>query len=303
MSDFQRVSTGLHPCGANPVHLDHVATTPVDPRVIRRMLPYRTEMYGNSTSRSHAHGRVGEEAVELAREQVSSLVNGDPHEIVWTSGVTESNNLAIKGAAHLHRAKGNPLMTLTTEHQSVLGAMLELDRDGLEVTVVPVQESGLVDLAVFEAALHPGAVLASGMFVNNETGVIQDIAAIGAPCRARGILPHVDAAQAAGKVPIDLAALPVDLMSFSAHKIYGPKGIGALYAELRPRMRIACQMHGGVHERGMRSGMLCTHQIVEELPLPPVEIQCSVLAEDAIQAAVSDFRSRQTIRGAAADDL
>ncbi|MDH6152480.1 cysteine sulfinate desulfinase/cysteine desulfurase-like protein [Paraburkholderia sp. WSM4179] len=232
MSDFQRVSTGLHPRGANPVHLDHAATTPVDPRVIRRMLPYLTQMYGDPASRSHAYGWVGEEAVELAREQVSSLVNADPHEIVWTSGATESNNPAIKGAAHLHRAKGNPLVTLTTEHQSVLTAMLELDRDDFEVSVLPVQESGLVDLAVFEAALQPGAVLASVMFVNNETGVIQDIAAIGAPCRAQGILPHVDAAQAAGKVPIDLPALPVDLMSFSAHRIDGPKDIGALYVGL-----------------------------------------------------------------------
>jgi len=265
MSDLQRVSPGLRPRGANPanpVYLDHAATTPVDPRVVRRMLPYLTEIYGNPASRSHAYGWVAEEAVELAREQVSSLVNADPREIVWTSGATESNNLALKGAAHFHRAKGNHLVTLASEHKSVLDTMRELEREGFEVTVLPVQESGLVDLAVFEAALKPGTVMASVMFVNNETGVIQDIAAIGALCRTRGILLHVDAAQAAGKVPIDLATLPVDLMSFSAHKIYGPKGVGALYVGRRPRVRIASQMHGGGHERGMRSGTLPTHQIV-----------------------------------------
>ncbi|EIF34029.1 cysteine desulfurase IscS [Burkholderia sp. Ch1-1] len=263
MSDLQRVvSTGPRLRGANPVYLDHAATTPVDPRVVRRMLPYLTEMYGNPASRSHAYGWVAEEAVELAREQVSSLVNADPREIVWTSGATESNNLAIKGAAHFHRGKGNHLVTLATEHKSVLDSMRELEREGFEVTVLPVQESGLVDLAVFAAALRPGTVLASVMLVNNETGVIQDIAALGTLCRERGVLLHVDAAQAAGKVPIDLAALPVDLMSFSAHKIYGPKGIGALYVGRRPRVRIASQMHGGGHERGMRSGTLPTHQIV-----------------------------------------
>jgi cysteine desulfurase len=245
-----------------PAYLDYAATTPVDPRVVRQMLPYLTEMYGNPASRSHAFGWAAEEAVEIAREQVASLINADPREIVWTSGATESNNLAIKGAAHFHGNKGKHLVTLATEHKAVLDTMRELEREGFEVTVLPVQESGLVDPAAFEAALTPGTILASVMLVNNETGVIQDIAALGALCRARGVLFHVDAAQAAGKVPIDLATLPVDLMSLSAHKIYGPKGIGALYVRRQPRVRIECQIHGGGHERGMRSGTLPTHQIV-----------------------------------------
>ncbi len=247
---------------AMPVYLDYAATTPVDRRVAREMWPYLTEMYGNPASRSHAYGWAAEEAVELAREQVCSLVNADPREMVWTSGATESNNLAIKGAAHFYKSRGRHFVTVATEHKAVLDSMRELERQGCEVTVVPVQPSGLLDLAVFEAALRPDTVLASVMMVNNETGVIQDIAAIGVLCRARGVLLHVDAAQAAGKVPIDLATLPVDLMSFSAHKIYGPKGIGALYVRRKPKVRIEAQMHGGGHERGMRSGTLATHQIV-----------------------------------------
>jgi cysteine desulfurase len=226
------------------------------------MIPYLTELFGNPASRSHAYGWAADEAVELAREQVCALINADPRELAWTSGATESNNLAIKGAAHFHRAKGKHLITLATEHKAVLDSMRELEREGYEVTVLPVQASGLLDLALFEAALRPDTVLASVMFVNNETGVVQDVAAIGALCRAKGVLFHVDAAQAAGKVAIDLAQLPIDLMSLSAHKIYGPKGIGALYVRRKPRVRIDAQMHGGGHERGLRSGTLPTHQIV-----------------------------------------
>ncbi len=247
---------------AQPVYLDYAATTPVDRRVASKMIPYLTEMYGNPASRSHAYGWVAEEAVELAREQVCALINADPREVVWTSGASESNNLAIKGAAHFHRTKGRHLVTVATEHKAVLDSMRELEREGFEVTVLPVLPSGLLDLAVFEAALRPDTVLASVMFVNNETGVIQDVAALGAICRAKGVLFHVDAAQAAGKVAIDLDVLPIDLMSLSAHKIYGPKGIGALYVGRKPRVRIDAQMHGGGHERGMRSGTLPTHQIV-----------------------------------------
>ncbi len=247
---------------AASVYLDYAATTPVDRRVANKMIPYLTELYGNPASRSHAFGWAADEAVELAREQVCALINADPREIVWTSGATESNNLAIKGAAHFNRARGKHLVTVATEHKAVLDSMRELEREGYEVTVLPVLPSGLLDLAVFEAALRPDTVLASVMMVNNETGVIQDIAALGALCRAKGVIFHVDAAQAAGKVVIDLDMLPVDLMSLSAHKIYGPKGIGALYVRRKPRVRIDAQMHGGGHERGMRSGTLATHQIV-----------------------------------------
>jgi cysteine desulfurase len=245
----------------SPVYLDYAATTPVDRRVAARMLPYLTSVFGNPASRSHGYGWAAEEAVELAREQVCSLINADPREIVWTSGATESNNLAIKGVAQFYQAKGRHLITLATEHKSVLDSMRELERHGCTVSVLPVQESGLVDPEVFRAALRPDTVLASVMLVNNETGVIQDIAALGTICRAHGVLLHVDAAQAAGKVPIDLEQLPIDLMSLSAHKIYGPKGIGALYVRRKPRVRIAAQIHGGGHERNMRSGTLPTHQI------------------------------------------
>jgi len=247
---------------ALPVYLDYAATTPVDRRVASKMIPYLTELYGNPASRSHAYGWAADEAVELAREQVCALINADPREIAWTSGATESNNLAIKGAAHFHKGKGKHLVTVATEHKAVLDSMRELEREGFEVTVLSVLPSGLLDHAVFEAALRPDTVLASVMFVNNETGVIQDVAALGAICRAKGVLFHVDAAQAAGKVTIDMDQLPIDLMSLSAHKIYGPKGIGALYVRRKPRVRIEAQMHGGGHERGMRSGTLPTHQIV-----------------------------------------
>jgi len=247
---------------SRPVYLDYAATTPVDRRVATRMIPYLTDVYGNPASRSHVYGWSAEEAVELAREQVCALINADPREIVWTSGATESNNLAIKGAANFYRGKGRHLVTVATEHKAVLDSMRELEREGCEVTVIPVLPSGLVDHDVFKAALRPDTVLASVMFVNNETGVIQDIAALGAICRAAGVLFHVDAAQAAGKVGIDMEQLPVDLMSLSAHKIYGPKGVGALYVRRKPRIRIDAQMHGGGHERGMRSGTLATHQIV-----------------------------------------
>ena len=247
---------------APPVYLDYAATTPVDRRVASKMIPYLTELYGNPASRSHAYGWAADEAVELAREQVCALINADPREIAWTSGATESNNLAIKGAAHFRARKGKHLVTVATEHKAVLDSMRELEREGFEVAVLPVLPSGLLDLAVFEAALRPDTVLASVMMVNNETGVIQDVAALGAICRAKGVLFHVDAAQAAGKVAIDLDVLPIDMMSLSAHKIYGPKGIGALYVRRKPRVRIEAQMHGGGHERGMRSGTLPTHQIV-----------------------------------------
>ncbi|HEX5785088.1 MAG TPA: IscS subfamily cysteine desulfurase [Burkholderiaceae bacterium] len=256
-------SPPLHPASAAPlVYLDYAATTPVDRRVAQKMWPYLTEMYGNPASRSHAYGWAAEEAVELAREQVCALINADPREIVWTSGATESNNLAIKGAAQFHKGKGRHLVTVATEHKAVLDSMRELERQGFEVTVLPVLSSGLLDLDVFATALRPDTVLASVMMVNNETGVIQDVAALGAICRRKGVLFHVDAAQAAGKVAIDLEQLPIDLLSLSAHKIYGPKGIGALYVRRKPRVRIEAQMHGGGHERGMRSGTLATHQIV-----------------------------------------
>ena len=247
---------------ALPVYLDYAATTPVDHRVVNRMLPYLTNLYGNPASRSHAHGWAAEEAVELAREQVCALINADPRELVWTSGATESNNLAIKGAAHFYKGKGKHLITVSTEHKAVLDSMRDMERQGWEVTVLPVLPSGLLDIAVFEAALRPDTVLASVMMVNNETGVVQDIAKLGAICRAKGVLLHVDAAQAAGKVAIDLDTLPVDMMSLSAHKICGPKGIGALYVRRKPRVRLEAQIHGGGHERGMRSGTLPTHQIV-----------------------------------------
>ena len=245
-----------------PIYLDYSATTPVDPRVIKKMVPYLSERFGNPASRSHNYGWEAEEAVEVAREQVAMLVNADPKEIVWTSGATESNNLAIAGAARFHQGKGKHLISMTTEHKAVLDTLRNLEREGFAVTYLDPEPNGLLALDKFIAAIRPDTVLASVMHVNNETGVIQDIGAIGAVCRERGVLFHVDAAQSTGKVAIDLAALPVDLMSFSAHKTYGPKGIGALYVRRKPRVRIEAQMHGGGHERGMRSGTLPTHQIV-----------------------------------------
>src|SRR5205809_5819195 len=245
-----------------PIYLDYSATTPVDPRVAAKMIPYLTEHFGNPASRSHSFGWETEKAVEEAREEVARLVNCDPRELVWTSGATEAINLALKGAAHFYKDKGKHLVTVKTEHKATLDTMRELERDGFEVTYLDVQEDGLLDLEKFKAALRPDTILVSVMFVNNEIGVIQDIPAIGAICRERGIIFHVDAAQATGKVAIDLAKLPVDLMSLASHKTYGPKGIGALYVRRKPRVRIEAQMHGGGHERGMRSGTLPTHQIV-----------------------------------------
>ncbi|MCP4637900.1 MAG: IscS subfamily cysteine desulfurase [Methyloversatilis sp.] len=245
-----------------PIYLDYSATTPVDPRVAAKMIPWLTEHFGNPASRSHAYGWDAEAAVEEAREQVAKLVNADPKEIVWTSGATESNNLAIKGAAHFYSGKGKHIITLRTEHKAVLDTFRELEREGFEATYLDPKEDGLIDLDAFRAALRPDTVLVSIMFVNNEIGVIQPIAEIGEICREKGIIFHVDAAQATGKVVIDLDKLKVDLMSFSAHKTYGPKGIGALYVRRKPRIRLEAQMHGGGHERGLRSGTLATHQIV-----------------------------------------
>lgn len=245
-----------------PIYLDYSATTPVDPRVAQAMIPWLTEHFGNPASRSHAYGWEAEKAVEDAREQVAALVNADPKEIVWTSGATESNNLAIKGAAQFYKGKGKHIITVKTEHKAVLDTFRELERQGFEATYLDVQENGLIDLAAFKDALRPDTVLVSVMFVNNEIGVIQPIAEIGEICREKGIVFHVDAAQATGKVEIDLQQLKVDLMSFSAHKTYGPKGIGALYVRRKPRARLEAQMHGGGHERGLRSGTLATHQIV-----------------------------------------
>ena len=245
-----------------PIYLDYSATTPVDPRVAEKMIPYLTELFGNPASRSHAYGWDAEAAVRHAREQVAALVNADAREIVWTSGATESNNLAIKGAAEFLQGKGKHLITVKTEHKAVLDTMRELERRGFEVTYLDVEQNGLLDLEKFKAALRSDTILASVMYVNNEIGVIQDISALGEICRERGILFHVDAAQATGKVDIDLDKLKVDLMSFSGHKTYGPKGIGALYVRRKPRVRLEAQMHGGGHERGLRSGTLATHQIV-----------------------------------------
>ena len=245
-----------------PIYLDYSATTPVDPRVAQAMIPWLTEHFGNPASRSHAYGWEAEEAVEKARAQVAALVNCDPREIVWTSGATESINLALKGAAHFYKDKGKHLVTVKTEHKATLDTMRELEREGFEVTYLDVDANGLVPVAAFEAALRPDTIVASVMMVNNEIGVVQDIPAMGEVCRKRGIVFHVDAAQATGKMPIDLGALKVDLMSFSAHKTYGPKGVGALFVRRKPRVRIEAQMHGGGHERGMRSGTLPTHQIV-----------------------------------------
>jgi cysteine desulfurase len=246
-----------------PIYLDYSATTPVDPRVAEKMIPYITEHFGNPASRSHPFGWTAEQAVEEARDEVAKLVNADPREIVWTSGATESNNLAIKGAANFYSGtKGKHIITVQTEHKAVIDTVRELERQGFTATYLAPEPNGLVDLEKFKAAIRPDTVLASVMFVNNEIGVIQDIEAIGNICRENNIIFHVDAAQATGKVDIDLEKLPVDLMSFCAHKTYGPKGIGALYVRRKPRIRIEAQMHGGGHERGMRSGTLPTHQIV-----------------------------------------
>jgi len=244
-----------------PIYLDYSATTPVDPRVAEKMIQYIGEHFGNPASRSHVFGWRAEEAVEEAREHVARLVNCDAKEIVWTSGATESINLALKGAAEFYKSKGNHIVTVKTEHKATLDTVRELERRGFEATYLDVEPNGLVDLGKFEAALRPGTILASVMLVNNEIGVIQDIPAMGELCRSKGIIFHVDSAQATGKVGIDLAKLKVDLMSFSAHKTYGPKGVGALYVRRKPRVRLEAQIHGGGHERGFRSGTLATHQI------------------------------------------
>ncbi|MEY4561341.1 MAG: hypothetical protein RLZZ618_618 [Pseudomonadota bacterium] len=245
-----------------PIYMDYGATTPVDQRVVDAMIPWLREHFGNPASRSHAWGWEAEAVVEKSREDVAALIGADPREIVWTSGATESNNLAIKGAAQFYKSRGKHLITVKTEHKAVLDTMRELERQGFEVTYLDVEADGLLDLEKFKAALRPDTILASVMFVNNEIGVIQDIPAIGALCRERNVIFHVDAAQATGKVSINLADLPVDLMSLASHKTYGPKGIGALYVRRKPRVRLEAQMHGGGHERGMRSGTLPTHQIV-----------------------------------------
>ncbi|MBC8212647.1 MAG: IscS subfamily cysteine desulfurase [Gammaproteobacteria bacterium] len=247
-----------------PIYLDYSATTPIDQRVAAKMAEYLTieGQFGNPASRSHAFGWKAEEAVELARKQVAELVNADPREIIWTSGATESDNLAIKGAAHFYKKKGNHIITVKTEHKAVLDTTRQLEREGFEVTYLTPEDNGLLDLEKLRAAMRDSTIIVSVMHVNNEIGVIQDIATIGEICREKGIIFHVDAAQSPGKVTIDLAELKVDLMSFSGHKIYGPKGIGALYVRRKPRIRLEAQMHGGGHERGLRSGTLATHQIV-----------------------------------------
>ncbi|HEZ1396756.1 TPA: IscS subfamily cysteine desulfurase [Neisseria meningitidis] len=245
-----------------PVYLDYAATTPVDKRVAEKMIPYLTETFGNPASNSHSFGWEAEEAVEKARADIAALINADSKEIVFTSGATESNNLAIKGAAHFYKSKGNHLITVKTEHKAVLDTMRELERQGFEVTYLGVQENGLIDLEELKAAIRDDTILISVMWVNNEIGVVQDIPAIGEICRERKIVFHVDAAQACGKVPVDVEAAKIDLLSMSAHKVYGPKGIGALYVRRKPRVRLEAQIHGGGHERGFRSGTLPTHQIV-----------------------------------------
>ena len=274
-----------------PIYLDYGATTPVDGRVVDAMIPWLREHFGNPASRSHAWGWEAEEAVEQARGHVADLIGADPREIVWTSGATESNNLAIKGAAHFYQGKGKHLITVKTEHKAVLDVMRELERQGFEVTYLDVQENGLLDIEEFKAAIRPDTILASVMFVNNEIGVIQDIPQLGALCREKGIIFHVDAAQATGKVEIDLNQLPVDLMSLASHKTYGPKGIGALYVRRKPRVRLEAQMHGGGHERGMRSGTLPTHQIVgmgEAFRLAKLEMAQDLEKVQALQKRLLD---------------
>ena len=245
-----------------PIYLDYSATTPVDPRVAAKMIPYLTEHFGNPASRSHSFGWTAEEAVEEARAHVAALIGADPKEIVWTSGATEGNNLAIKGAAHFYKSKGKHLITQKTEHKAVLDTFRELERQGFEATYLEVEPDGIIDIEKFKSAIRPDTILASIMMVNNEIGVIQPVWEIGEICRAKGIVFHCDAVQGAGRVEIDMAKLKADLVTITAHKIYGPKGIGALYVRRKPRVRIEAQIHGGGHERGFRSGTLPTHQIV-----------------------------------------
>jgi cysteine desulfurase len=288
----QRTSTPRQPEPAMdvtphfPIYLDYGATTPVDPRVVDAMIPWLREHFGNPASRSHAWGWEAEEAVEKARTEVADLIGADPREIVWTSGATESNNLALKGAAQFYKGKGKHLITVKTEHKAVLDTMRELERQGFEVTYMDVQENGLLDLEAFKAAIRPDTILASVMFVNNEIGVIQDVVALGNICREKGVVFHVDAAQATGKVEIDVKTLPIDLMSLASHKTYGPKGIGALYVRRKPRVRLEAQMHGGGHERGMRSGTLPTHQIVgmgEAFRIARLEMKQDIAKARALQ--------------------
>ncbi|MDD3760560.1 MAG: IscS subfamily cysteine desulfurase [Acidithiobacillus sp.] len=269
-----------------PIYLDYQATTPVDPLVVEAMLPYLTQNFGNPASRSHSYGWSAEEAVENARAQVANAIHADPKEIVWTSGATEASNLAIKGAAHFYSGKGKHILTLRTEHKATLDTCRQLEREGFEVTYLDVQENGLVDLEAFRAALRPDTVLASILFVNNEIGVIQPMEEIGKILREHKIIFHVDAVQALGKVPVDVETIQADLMSLSAHKIYGPKGIGALYVRRKPRVRIEAQIHGGGHERGMRSGTLPTHQIVG----------MGAAAELAVRSMESDNRRIRQLR-------
>ncbi|VTU16937.1 Cysteine desulfurase [Variovorax sp. SRS16] len=274
-----------------PIYLDYGATTPVDPRVVDAMVPWLREHFGNPASRSHAWGWEAEEAVEKARAEVADLIGADPREIVWTSGATESDNLALKGAAQFYKGKGKHLITVKTEHKAVLDTMRDLERQGFEVTYLDVEEDGLLDLEKFKAAIRPDTILASVMLVNNEIGVIQDIVALGNACRAKGVIFHVDAAQATGKMDIDLKTLPVDLMSLASHKTYGPKGIGALYVRRKPRVRLEAQMHGGGHERGMRSGTLPTHQIVgmgEAFRLAKLEMKEDIAKARALQQRLLD---------------
>jgi cysteine desulfurase len=245
-----------------PIYMDYSATTPIDPRVADKMIPFLREQFGNPASRSHAYGWSAEAAVEEARAQVAALVGADPREIIWTSGATESNNLAIKGAAHFYKSKGKHIITVKTEHKAVLDTVRELERQGFEATYLEPQDNGLITIEQLEGAMRPDTILVSVMLVNNEIGVVQPIAEIGELCRRKGIIFHSDAAQATGKVHINLEALKVDLMTFTAHKTYGPKGVGALYVRRKPRVRLEAQMHGGGHERGLRSGTLPTHQIV-----------------------------------------
>jgi len=274
-----------------PIYLDYGATTPVDPRVVDAMIPWLREHFGNPASRSHAWGWEAEAAVEKARGEVADLIGADPREIVWTSGATESNNLALKGAAQFYKGKGKHLITVKTEHKAVLDTMRELERQGFDVTYMDVEENGLLDLDKFKAAIRPDTILASVMFVNNEIGVIQDVVALGNACREKGVIFHVDAAQATGKVEIDVKNLPIDLMSLASHKTYGPKGIGALYVRRKPRVRLEAQMHGGGHERGMRSGTLPTHQIVgmgEAFRLAKLEMKDDIAKAKKLQQRLLD---------------
>ena len=279
-----------------PIYLDYSATTPVDPRVAQKMIPYLTEQFGNPASRSHSYGWTAEEAVENAREEIAKLVNCDSKEVVWTSGATESINLALKGAANFYKTKGKHIITVKTEHKATLDTVRELERQGFEATYLEVKDNGLIDMDVFRASLRADTILVSVMFVNNEIGVIQPIAEIGEICREKGIVFHVDAAQATGKVLVDLQALKVDLMSFSAHKTYGPKGMGALFVRRKPRIRLEAQMHGGGHERGFRSGTLATHQIVgmgEAFRLARLEMQAENerirMLRDRLLAGIKDM--------------